>query len=276
MHKTIAVSTTALLVAALAACGGPESAAPTESAGTSDSTAEVAAQTREAAQGVEAPENTPPSSATGPQPRPGGGFNAEESGVKGHLAIKIRWTAEIIKGIPDEGLTTTVYNRFATLDCPITSGDEANYSYFAMVDNPNGDPMAATGTYQPWWNEDCTGTLKIDDTYHADDPTLAGPEPIVHTTGVRPLQTGDTPLTIETDLNRGRTRYLFVTPSTDGFEQLAVKGYQEGKLVAATAAPMATMDITKNGVIGSGLHAFDVEGGVLQVDWAFKRMSTTP
>ena len=276
MHKTIAVSTTALLVAALAACGGPESAAPTESAGTSDSTAEVAAQTREAAPGVVAPENTPPTSATGPQPRPGGGFNAEESGVKGHLAIKIRWTAEIIKGIPDEGLTTTVYNRFATLDCPITSGDEANYSYFAMVDNPNGDPMAATGTYQPWWNEDCTGTLKIDDTYHADDPTLAGPEPIVHTTGVRPLHTGDRPLTIETDLNQGRTRYMFVTPSTDGFEQLAVKGYQEGKLVAATAAPMATMDITKNGVIGSGLHAFDVEGGVLQVDWAFKRRSTSP
>ena len=98
----------------------------------------------------------------------------------------------------------------------------------------------------------------------------------MHTTGVRPLHTGDRPLTIETDLNQGRTRYMFVTPSTDGFEQLAVKGYQEGKLVAATAAPMATMDITKNGVIGSGLHAFDVEGGVLQVDWAFKRRSTSP
>lgn len=276
MRKTIAASTTALLVAALAACGGPESAAPTQSPGTPDSTDEVAAQTREAARDVEAPENTQVPSATGPQPRPGGGFIAEESGVKGHLAIKIRWSAEIIKGIPDEGLTTTVYNRFATLDCPVTSGDAANYSYFAIIDDPDGDPMAATGFYQPWWNEDCTGTLKIDDTYHADDPTLAGPEPIVHTNGVRPLRTADTPLTVETDLNRARTRYMFVTPSTDGFEQLAVKGYQEGKLVAAAAAPMATMDITKEGPIGSGLHAFDVEGGVLQVDWSFKREGATP
>jgi hypothetical protein len=276
MRKTVAASTTALLVAALAACGGPESGVPTQSAGTADSTAEVAAQTREAALGVEAPENAQEASATGPQPKPGGGFIAEESGVKGHLAIKIRWTAEIIKGIPDEGMTTTVYNHFTTLDCPITSGDESNYSYFAMIDNPAGDPMAATGSYQTWWNEDCTGTLKVDDTYHADDPTLAGPEPIVHTTGVRPLSTADAPLTVETDLNRSRTRYMFITPSTDGFEQLAVKGYQEGKLVAAAAAPMATMDITKKGPIGSGLHAFDVEGGVLQVDWSFKREGTTP
>lgn len=69
---------------------------------------------------------------------------------------------------------------------------------------------------------------------------------------------------------------MFVTPSTDGFEQLAVKGYQDGELVAATAAPMATMDIRKKGAIRNGLHAFDVEGGVLQVDWTFKRRGETP
>jgi len=276
MRKIIVAGTTALLVAALAACGGPESAATNQSAGSTGSTAGVAAQSGEAAPVVESPETTQEAASIGSRPKPDGGFIAEESGVQGNLSITIKWTAKIVTGIPDEGLTTTVYDRFATLDCPITSGDEANYSYFAMIDNPNGDPMAATGAYQPWWNEDCTGTLKIDDTYHADDPTLAGPEPIVHTTGVRPLHTGDTPLTIETDLNQGRTRYLFVTPGTDGFEQLAVEGYEEARLVAAAAAPMGTMDITKEGPIQSGTHAFDVDGGVLQVDWTFNRAGATP
>lgn len=87
------------------------------------------------------------SSSAGPKPKSDGGLIAEESGVEGNLAIKIRWSAEIVKGIPGEGLSMTVYNRFATLDCPITSGDEANYSYFAMIDNPNGNVMAATGSY---------------------------------------------------------------------------------------------------------------------------------
>ena len=85
--------------------------------------------------------------------------------------------------MPAEGLTTTVYKRTAQLVCPVTSSAEAPASYFAAFDNPNGDPMAATGRYQPWWNEDCTGSLKIDDTYHFNDPTIAGPEPVVRTTG---------------------------------------------------------------------------------------------
>jgi len=159
----------------------------------------------------------------------------------------------------------------ATLDCPITSGDEAAYSYFAAFDNPDGDVMAATGSYQPWWNEECSGTLKIDDSRHADDPTIKGPEPTVHTRGVRPLSTGDTPLTVETDLQRGRTRYMFIAPSTDGFQQEAAPGYSDATLVAASAAPMATLDITLEGPIGDGKHEFAVAGGVVQVDWTFTR-----
>ncbi len=280
MRTGIAAGTTALLVAALAACGGPESAASNQSSGTQDLNAEVADQTRETAQDVVTPQNGQAPSHAGPspsqRPRPGGGFNAEESGVEGTLAIRIRWSAEIVQGIPAEGLTTTVHKRLARYECPITSSDEAPYSYFAAFDNPDGDPMAATGAYQPWWNEDCTGTLKIEDSRHADDPTLAGPEPIVYTHGTRPFSTADAPLTIETDLNKGRTRYLFITPNADGFQQDAVKGYEDAKLVAATAAPMATMDITLAGPIGGGRRKFSVEGGTVRVDWTFRRKPIAP
>jgi hypothetical protein len=211
----------------------------------------------------------------GPAQKPGGGLLAEPSGIEGVLAISIRWSAKIVTGVPAEGLTTTVYKRTAQLVCPVTSSAEAAASYFAAFDNPNGDPMAATGSYQPWWNEDCTGSLKIDDTYHFNDPTIAGPEPVVRTTGTRPLRTGDTPLTVETDLNRARTRYMFISPSTDGFQQEAAPGY-EAKLVKASAAPMATMDFTLEGPIGDGKREIAVQGGVQQVEWTFSRGRTKP
>ena len=254
---------TSLLVALFAACGKPpatsERQRPSESGETAGAQPAVSTP-----RGAQAP------SGSGPAPKPGGGLLAEPSGVEGTLAISIRWSAKIVTGVPAEGLTTTVFNRTAQLVCPVKSGDEAAASYFAAFDNPNGDPMAATGSYQPWWNEDCTGSLKIDDTYHFDDPTIAGPEPVVRTTGTRPLSTGDTPLTVETDLNRARTRYMFVTPSTDGFQQEAAPGYQ-AKLVKAAAAPMATMDFTLEGPIGGGKREIAVQGGTLQVEWTFSR-----
>ena len=130
--------------------------------------------------------------------------------------------------------------------------------------------MAATGSYQPWWNEECTGTLTVDDTYHFNDPTTAGPEPVIPTTGTRPLKTGDTPLTIETDLNRARTRYLFLSPSTSGFVQAAARG-DAAKVVSASAAPMATMDFTLEGPIGDGKREIAVQGGKVWIDWVFTR-----
>jgi len=166
---------------------------------------------------------------------------------------------------------TQVYKRIAALECPVTSSGESSSSYFATYDNPNSsDPFAATGSYQPWFNEDCTGTLKIDDTYHLDDPTIAGPEPIVHTSGTRSLSTGDTPLTVETDLNRARTRYMFLSPSAGGFQQHEAPGYP-AKLVPASAAPMAVMDFTLEGPIGGGKREVKVQGGMLHVDWTFMR-----
>ena len=268
MRKKLKASLVSALMALLAACGKPPAAnelQPPAEAG------EPAAPQV----GVAAPGGAHAPSHVGPAPKPGGGLLAEPSGVEGVLAISIRWSAKIVMGVPAEGLTTTVYKRTAQLVCPVTSSAEAAASYFAAFDNPNGDPMAATGSYQPWWNEDCTGSLTIDDTYHADDPTLAGPEPVVRTTGTRPLRTGDTPLTVETDLNRARTRYMFITPSTDGFQQEAAPGY-EAKLVKASAAPMATMDFTLEGPIGDGKREIAVQGGILQVEWTFSRGRTTP
>ena len=107
------------------------------------------------------------------------------------LVIGPALSARIVTGVPGEGLITTDYRRTAQLNCPITSGEETPNSYFAVMDNPKADSLAATGAYRPWRNEDCTGTLSIDSTYLADDPTIAGPEPIVHTRGTRPLSTGD-------------------------------------------------------------------------------------
>lgn len=276
MRVGITASVMALLLAVLAGCGeaeAPVSTAPLDSSRPAEPVADAdSTQTPP----VATPANEPAPSAVGPTPKPGGGFIAEESGVEGTLAINIRWSAKIVSGIPQEGLKTVVYNRRTQLLCPVTSSDEAAYSYFAAFDNPNGDVFAATGAYQPWWNEECTGSLTIEDSYHQDDPTILGPEPTVHTTGTRPLSTGDTPLTVETDLNRGRTRYLFVTPSADGFQQEAVEGYEEAKLVPASAVPMATMDMTLEGPIGSGQHEFAVEGGIVQVDWTFTRQSIKP
>ncbi|MBK9374834.1 MAG: hypothetical protein IPN03_14185 [Holophagales bacterium] len=268
MDTKLTAGLMSLFVALLAACGKPP--ATSEHQRASESGEPAAAQA-----GVAAPKGAQAPSDAGPAPKPGGGLLAEPSGVEGTLAISIRWSAEIVTGRPAEGLTTTVYKRAAQLVCPITSSAEAAASYFAAFDNPNGDPMAATGSYQPWWNEDCTGSLTIDDTYHADDPTLAGPEPVVRTTGTRPLRTGDTPLTVETDLNRARTRYMFITPSTDGFQQEAAPGY-EAKLVKASAAPMATMDFTLEGPIGDGKREVPVQGGTLQVEWTFSRGRTKP
>jgi hypothetical protein len=213
--------------------------------------------------------------AAGPTPKPGGGLVAEEEGVQGTLVINIKWSAEIIKGVPEEGLMTLVYKRTTHLVCPVTSGSEAEYSYFAAFDNPDSDVFAATGSYQPWWNEECTGSLTIEDSYHQDDPTLAGPEPVVRTSGTRQLSTGDIPLTVETDLNRARTRFMFLSPSAEGFQQHEAEGYP-AKLVAAGSAPMATMDFTLEGPIDGGSQEIKVEGGLLNVDWTFTRERTKP
>lgn len=273
MRPFFSMSLLALTV--LAACSQPSGANGAAPASDSRSAPPAADTASTPADASAAAAGATGSAGSGTARRPGGGLIAEPSGVEGVLSITIRWSARTVVGKPEEGQTTTVYNRIAQLECPVTSSDATPYSYFAALDNPNGDPLAETGAYQPWFNEECAGTLTIDDTYHFDDPTIAGPEPVVSTTGTRPLETSDTPLTVETDLNRARTRYLFISPSADGFQQHAAEGYP-AKLVSASAAPMATMDFTLEGPIGDGKQEVTVEGGKLNVDWTFIRGRPKP
>jgi hypothetical protein len=261
MRENLALS---LALTALVACGQPPVAGDSQSA--------LPPRSEDPGQQTDAaPAGGQPTPTAGPTAKPGGGLLAEESGVEGNLSIKIRWESETVKGIPEEGQITEVYKRTAQLLCPVTSSGEASFSYFNLIDNPNSsDPFAATGSYQQWLNEECTGTLTIDDTYHFNDPTIAGPEPIVHTSGTRSFSLGDIPFTIETDLNKARTRYLFLSPSANGFQQHEAPGYP-AKLVAASAAPMATMDFTLEGPIGGGKGEISVQGGMVYVDWTFTR-----
>ncbi len=242
MRENLALS---LALTALLACGQPPVAGDSQSA--------LPPRSEDPGQQTDAaPAGGQPTPTAGPTAKPGGGLLAEESGVEGNLSIKIRWEAKTVKGIPEEGQITEVYKRTAQLLCPVTSSGEAAFSYFNFIDNPNSsDPFAATGSYQQWLNEECTGTLTIDDTYHFNDPTIAGAEPIVHTSGTRSFSLGDIPFTIETDLNKARTRYMFLSPSANGFQQHEAPGYP-AKLVSASAAPMATMDFTLEGPIGGG------------------------
>jgi hypothetical protein len=256
MSGRIEAGLVSMLLAALAGCG--ERSAATSTAEGPESATAAAQPDAQASGGSVAAAHS------------GGNFLAEPEGIEAQIAIDIQWSATNVTGIPDEGLTTTVYQHTAHLDCPITSGAEAPHSYFAALDNPNGDVLAATGSYQPWWNEECTGSLTVNDTYHQDDPTLAGPEPVIPTTGTRPLTTADAPLTIETDLNRARTRYLFITPDADGFVRAGEPG-RGPSLVRASAAPMATLDFTLEGPIGGGEREIAVPGGKVRVRWTLTR-----
>ena len=107
MRIGVTVTLMSLLAALLAACGN----APTP---------------------VDSPPAAAPAPSTaGPAIKPGGGLVAEPAGVEGTLAITIRWSAQIVTGVPAEGLTTWVYKRTAQLLCPVTSSAEAAASYFA-------------------------------------------------------------------------------------------------------------------------------------------------
>jgi len=264
MRRYLAASLAVLSLTALAACGQPQTTGKPQSA-------LQPGYQGPGQQTIATPAGGQPAPSAGSTAKPDGGLLAEKSGVEGTLSIKIRWASQTVKGIPEEGQITEVYKRTAQLLCPVTSSDEASFSYFNLIDNPNSsDPFAATGSYQQWLNEECTGTLTIDDTYHFNDPTIAGPEPIVHTSGTRSFSLRDLPFTIETDLDRARTRYMFLSPSANGFEQHEAQGYP-AKLVSASAAPMATMDFTREGPIGGGKGEIKVQGGMVYVDWTFTR-----
>lgn len=237
--------------------------------GGAPSTAAPSAQ--DAGQLAEQSSNAAPAAASGASTKPGGALVAGPAGAKGTLSITIRWTATTVSGEPDSGTTTIVYNRTTEMECPVESNGEQSFSYFALLDGKNEDnPFAPTGSYEQWLNERCAGTITVNDTYHFNDPTIMGEEPVVSTTGTRPFDLSDIPYSIETDLIRAHTRYQFISPYAEGFQRHAAEGYP-AKLEAASSAPMATMDFTLEGPIGGGKQIVDVQGGKLYVDWTFTR-----
>lgn len=130
---------------------------------------------------------------------------------------------------------------------------------------------AAAGSFQPWFNEGCTGTMTVDNSSQLDDPTTAGPEPVVRTTGTRRIETKDTLVTVETDLSRSETRYQLVTPQASGFQREADRD-NPARLETLLAIPVGSLALGPfRGPIQAGRHEQAVAGGSFAVDWSFTR-----
>jgi len=99
--------------------------------------------------------------------------------------------AKTVKGIPEEGQITSVqaHGTNCCVPSPPATRPHSRTSTSSII-RTAADPFAATGSYQQWLNEECTGTLTLDDTYHFNDPTTAGAEPVVHNIRYALLQPG--------------------------------------------------------------------------------------
>lgn len=181
------------------------------------------------------------------------------------LQLRYSWQATIVVEKDPGFVSTTVYDRRTTLLCPLTLGDVSDISYFAGIDGLDPTKPVPGGAFQPWWNEGCSGELVVDDSYHFNDPTLAGEEPVMHTAGRQPLDTADAPITVELDLNKKQTRYFFPVASAGGFQREAGYG-SEAALVPASAIPQL-LDFAVPGALASGRQEFPLQGGVLTVEW---------
>lgn len=128
----------------------------------------------------------------------------------------------------------------------------------------------AADSYQPWFNEGCTGTMTVNNTFQLDDPTIPGPEPIIHTTGTEKIDTRDTLVTVETDLKRKETRYMIIPPQ-GSFHRDASYGEQptQQTLAAIPANPVVAGPYP--GPIQTGRYEKQLSGGSYVVDWTFVR-----
>lgn len=203
-------------------------------------------------------------------PAQGAALRTAELGDKGQLTISYSWQARIVA--PGEFKDLTVYDRKTKMECPLEAGDISPTSYFALIDSGGAPPKnpESDGAYQSWWNEGCKGSITLNDMSQLDDPTISGLEPVVRSTGTRAFESQEPHAIVETDLSRGRTRYMFITPSAEGFREEADDG-RPAKLVPATAAPGGTYDFTLEGPISSGRGEVPVRGGMLVIEWAFAR-----
>ena len=130
---------------------------------------------------------------------------------------------------------------------------------------------AAAGSFQHWLNDDCSGTMTVNDAIQLDDPTIMGIEPPVLTHGSAAIDPNQTLVAIETDLGRGETRYRIISPTAQGFTRDAGNG-NAARTERGNALPVAVLELgPKPGPISSGEHTRTIEGGTLRVSWTLVR-----
>lgn len=128
----------------------------------------------------------------------------------------------------------------------------------------------AADSYQPWFNEGCTGTMSVNNTFQLDDPTIPGPEPIIHTTGTAKIDTRDTLVTVETNLKRNETRYMIIPPQ-GSFHRDASYGEKPTQQTIAAIPANPVVGGPYPGPIQAGRYEKQLDGGSYAVDWTFVR-----
>lgn len=135
--------------------------------------------------------------------------------------------------------------------------------------------VQAAGSFQPWYNEGCRGEMTVADKRTTVDPTLHSSERVVTTTltGTQSINTSETLVTVETDLNKAQTRYMIVSPDASGFqEQSNGYGYVPKQLPASAMPTGVVIAGPFPGPIKDGSHEFNVQGGSVKIDWVFQRL----
>lgn len=192
------------------------------------------------------------------------------SGTVGELTFVYTWKSVV--EAPREYANRTVTDRQTTLVCPVEAASVNNISLIDGAISGAGMSMADSARIQSWYNEGCRGSMTVADSRWVDDPTIAGPEPTVHTTGTQPIDTRETLVTVETDLNKNSTRYMLVMTDAAGFQQEAGFGF-EAKLVNASIMPEAVVYAGPySGPIQNGSHRYKIAGGEVVIDWTFRRL----
>jgi len=192
------------------------------------------------------------------------------SGTEGELTLVYSWKSVI--ETPGEFATRTVVDRKTTLICPVEASGAGTFSLIDGAISGEGMSMKESARIQPWFNEGCRGSMTVADSRWVNDPTIAGPEPTVHTTGTQPIDTRETLVTVETDLNKNSTRYMLVLTDAAGFQQEAGFGFA-ARLVNASIMPDAVVYAGPYpGPIQNGSHRYRIAGGEVVIDWTFRRL----
>lgn len=191
------------------------------------------------------------------------------SGTEGELTLVYTWKSVI--ETPGEFATRTVTDRKTTLTCPVEASSVDTFSLIDGAISGEGMSMNESARVQPWFNEGCRGSMTVADSRWVNDPTIAGPEPTIHTTGTQPIDTRETLVTVETDLDKNSTRYMLVMTDAPGFQQEAGFG-MEARLVNASIMPTAVVFAGPYpGAIQNGSHRYEIAGGAVTIDWTFRR-----